>query len=128
MPDLLQSSSDWLTGMLKANVSQAVTFRRGAATVVVQATLGSTEWTSETTEGIAETWESRDFLVTAADLVLAGQRVEPTVNDKLEHTFGGTKFTYEVLAQPGVKSFSYCDPNRVAMRIHTKLVGTGIAP
>src|SRR4029077_8294798 len=30
MPDLLQTAADWLTGTLKANASQPVTFRRGA--------------------------------------------------------------------------------------------------
>lgn len=122
MPDLLQSASDWLTSTLKAHASQPVTFRRGTSSVGLQATLGSTEWTTDTLEGISETWESRDFLITAADLRLNGQPVEPAQGDKVDQVIGSTTFTYEVLSQPGVPPFAYSDPGRGGMRIHTKLV------
>lgn len=122
MPDLLQTACDWLTGALKANASQPVTFRRGSATIPLQATLGSTEWSSEPSDGIVETWESRDFLITAADLVLNGQRIEPVANDRIEQVIGGTTFVYQVLSQSAGQPFAYSDPGRGGMRIHTKLV------
>ena len=122
MPDLLKTASDWLTGTLKASVSQPIALRRGSVAIDLSATLGSTEWTSDQLEGISETWESLDFLVEAADVVLDGERIEPRSGDKIEHCTGGTTVLYEVLSQPGVPPFSYSDPNRVGLRIHTKRV------
>ena len=67
--------------------------------------------------------ESRDFLVLAADLVLAGKAELPRAGDRIRETDGGQIFLYEVMAPGGEPPWRYSDPYRRALRIHTKFVG-----
>ena len=124
MADLLADGAAWLAGQLKSHASQAVTYERGVDSVPVQATIGETVFEFENADGDLERWESRDFLIDTADLVLAGSPTLPSAGDRIRETVGTTTYLYEVMAPGNAPHWRYVDAHRNKLRIHTKLIET----
>jgi hypothetical protein len=122
MVDLLQIGSDWLSDQLQQHASRPVTYQRGVETVPLGATIGRTVFELTGDEGIVERIESRDFLIPAVDLVLAGQTVLPERGDQIIETDINGTFTYEVMAPGDEPPWRYSDPYRKTLRVHTKLI------
>jgi hypothetical protein len=120
MGDMLQQAADWLAGMRKQHMAREVTYARGQVSVQLLAAVGQTVFEVDSGLPVAQRWESRDFLVAAADLVLGGEPVEPQRGDRI--TDGGV--VYEVLAPGNEDCFRKSDPYGVTLRIHTKQVAT----
>jgi hypothetical protein len=118
--DLLENASAWLAGRRTKFLSRPVTYCRGADSVAVQATVGKTVFEVDDGSGVLETFESRDYLVAAANLVLGGAAVKPQRGDRI--TDGGK--VYEVMAPGKEDVFRFSDPYGVTLRIHTKQVDT----
>lgn len=116
MIDLLEQAANWLGQMRSAHLSRTVTYARGSDSIQIQATMGKTLFEVEDAYGGLEKWESRDFLISAADLVLGGELIEPKRGDWITDTGK----VYEVLA-PGKEDVCRpSDPYGVTWRIHTK--------
>ena len=64
-------------------------------------------------------YESRDFLITASDLVLTGTLVLPERGDEIIDDC----FVYEVMAPANEPEWRYSDSFRNTLRIHTKNTG-----
>jgi hypothetical protein len=122
MADLLEQSSAWLDGQRKKFLAKAVTYCRGQAEAEVLATVGRTTFEIESSTGVAERFESRDFIITAADLVLDGAAVLPERGDRIRETVGNQTLIYEVVGPGSEPCWRYSDPYRLALRIHTKQV------
>ena len=103
-------------------MSKTVSYHRGETSVEVQATIG--KWTFEIDDGtgILEKIESRDFLISTADLVLAGLVTQPQRGDRIRELSGDKVYVYEVLAPGKEDCWRYSDPYRKTLRIHTKQV------
>jgi hypothetical protein len=121
MGDMLARGQAWLAAQQKVHASRSVVYRRGGASVILDATVGKT--IREYTDGYGATIvdEARDYLVHAAELVLGGERTLPLAGDTIEETDEGQVFTYEVTAMGPEPCFRYSDTARVRLRIHTKL-------
>ena len=124
MPDLLKTASDWLADQQKTHASRTVTYQRGVDSVQVQAVIGRTVFEVDDGVGVIQKVESRDFLIQAADLILAGWTVLPERGDRIQETEGTTTYVYEVMAPGGEPAWRYSDPYRKTLRIHTKQVET----
>ena len=125
MPNLLESGSQWLAGKLKAFAAKSVVYRRGNADVTVSATVGRTLLKlQDGMGGVRMEWTDRDFLIAAADLVLAGTPVLPERGDQIRETQGSRTFVYEVMAPGQEPPWRWSDEFRVLLRIHTKQVGS----
>jgi len=124
MANLLQSGSDWLADQLKTHATVEVVYGQGAEQVTVSATIGRTLFELADQYGIVQKVESRDYLIQAADLILAGGAVLPERGDRIRETQGGTTFVYEVMAPGKEPHWRYSDPFRKLLRIHTKHVDT----
>jgi hypothetical protein len=124
MPDLLRTASDWLEDMRTEHASGTVTYRRDADSALLAATIGRTLFEVDDGFGVLQKYESRDFLVLAADLVLAGSPVLPKAGDRIDETAGTTTHVYEVMAPGKEPPWRYSDPYRKTIRIHTKQVET----
>jgi hypothetical protein len=124
MPDLLRTGSDWLADQLKEHASRLVVYRRGGDEVAVQATVGRTLLKlDDGYGGVRMEWTDRDFLIHAADLVLAGNPTLPERGDIIRETQGGKVFVYEVMAPGGEPPWRWSDVYRKVLRIHAKQVG-----
>jgi hypothetical protein len=88
------------------------------------ATIGKTTFELDDGYGVLVRHESRDFLVLAADLVLAGVPVIPQRGDRIEETQGDATFVYEVSAPAKEPCWRFSDAFRKTLRIHTKEIGT----
>ncbi len=122
MPDLLQQASDWLQNQRAKFMSRMVVYQRGEQTLQIAATIGQTVFEVDDGTGAALRVESRDFLITASDLVLGGQAVTPQRGDRITETDGDHSYVYEVMAPGDEPCWRYSDPYRRTYRIHTKQV------
>lgn len=126
MTDLLQRGAEWLAGMFRRHASRPVTYRRGAASVELTAPVGRTEFAAVDAAGVATTYESRDYLPMAEDLVLVGVQIVPLPGDRIEETdAAGVTRTYEVMAPGKEPCWRWSDASYLRRRIHTKLVENG---
>jgi len=123
MPDMLAAGAAWMTGQLQAAAGTTVTYRRGTDTADVTATIGRSEFEAQDQSGVIERWESRDYLVPAADMPFG----EPARGDVIVETSGTIELEYEVASPRGVPVFRYGDAFRSIVRIHTKQISDGVA-
>lgn len=122
MTDLLQTGAAFLANQLARHAAQQVVYQRGTDSVTLPATLGRTEYEQADESGFVTRFESRDYLVRAGGLVLAGTPILPEPGDRILETVGGQTFVYEVAALPSGAHFKFSDPYRQLLRIHTKQV------
>lgn len=138
MADLLETASAWLDGQRRKFLAKMVTYCRtqtapdpddedGTVEVILEvevlATVGRTTFEIESSTGVAERFEARDFIITAADLVLGGVVVTPERGDHIKETAGSQTLVYEVVGPGSEPCWRYSDPYRLAIRIHTKQTG-----
>ena len=128
MSDLLEQTQmfkrgmAWLEEQRVRCMSETVSYTRGETCVEVQATIGKTDFEVDNGTGILQRIESRDFLILAADLVLAGQAIEPQRGDRIRETSGDKVYIYEVLAPENEDCWRHSDPFKKTLRIYTKQV------
>ena len=124
MANLLETGAAWLADQLKSHASTEVVYLRGDEQVSVQATIGKTEFEIDDGGGAVVRFESRDYLIHAADLILGGSQSLPLVGDHIHEVQGERTFVYEVLSPVGQPHYRYSDPFRRLLRVHTKHVST----
>ncbi len=128
MADLLEQGSAFLEDQRHRHMTRTVVYRRGTDEVELSATIGRTVFEQADDRGLVSRIESRDFLVRAEDLVLAGVPALPKAGDHVREPRDGKTFVYEVMAPGTEPPFRYSDPHRRTLRIHTKHVGTESPP
>jgi len=128
MPNLLQKGLAWLDEQRHTHMTVGVVYARGADSVALQATLGRTHFEQADELGVIHRSETRDYLLRAADLVLAGALTTPRAGDRITETDGALIHTYEVNAPGGEPPWRHSDPHRIALRIHTKRISTEATP
>jgi len=124
---MLEQGASWLAGMLKQHASRTVTYARGAESVELSATLGRTTYEVADEYGTVVEAKATDFIVPAADLVLAGQKAQPEPGDQVRVTVGDEVHVFEVMDLGGAGHWRPSDPYGHTLRIHTKLVDTETA-
>ena len=123
MTDLLERGVAWLDDQRKRHLARTITYLRGADQVEVDATIGRTAFEQADEYGVIHRTESRDYLVSAADLVLDGVVERPKAGDRVRETADEQLLIYEVLAPGGEPPWRWSDRHRRTLRIHTKYVG-----
>jgi len=113
-----------MAAVVRSSRGVVVTYRRGEASAEVTATVGQTVFEVEDEYGVVMQSQTRDYLIAAADLVLAGQRIEPQEGDRIEERRDGKTRIYEVMAPGGEPAWRPSDPAGQILRIHTKEVAT----
>ena len=78
--------------------------------------------------GIVEKWESRDYLIYSAALILATLETLPIAGDFIRETQGSKILVFQVMSPGSEPDFRYSGPDRTTLRIHTKLVGEELVP
>jgi len=124
MPDKFATAAAWLAKQRKSHLSSPVVYRRGLAQIdelSATKTAQQVEHDGNVNE-IDEELASADWIVTTVDLVFDESATLPLSGDLIVETAGGVTYTWEVMAVGVEPCFRYCDPSRVSLRIHTKLV------
>ena len=127
MADMLEQGAAWLDRMRVKHASRSVTYTRGAETVELSATLGQTTYEVADEYGTTVEAKATDFLVTAAELVLAGAKTLPEPGDQVRVTVGDEVHVFEVMSLGGGGHWRPSDPYGHTLRIHSKLVETEAA-
>ena len=112
--DMLSAGASWLTGQLKAAAGTTITYTRGNTDSEIVATIGRSTFEQQNQSGVLERWESRDYLIAAADLPFG----DPQRGDQITETQGGELVTYEVSSPRGVPEWHYGDAFRSIVRVH----------
>jgi hypothetical protein len=126
--DLLERSSAWLEDQRVKHMTRTVVYQRGTDTVEVPATIGETVFEIDDGGGALLRIESRDYLIRASDLVLAGAPALPKRGDRIRETDGAQVFIYEVVGPGNEPCWRWSDPYRKTLRIHTKQTDTEANP
>jgi hypothetical protein len=121
MADMLSAGASWLTGQLKSAAGMTVTYTRGAESAEIVATIGRSQFEAANQSGVLEQWESRDYLITAADLPYG----DPERGDLITENHGGDLVVYEVASPRGVPEWHYGDAFRSIVRVHTTVTESG---
>ena len=116
---MLQNGLNWLESQRKTHLSVPVTYRRGSDSAEVQATIGKTVFKVTDDYGRFQHIESRDYLISATDLVLNDTQILPEPGDEIIEN----GFIYEVMAPNNEPEWRFSDSSRQTLRIHTKLTG-----
>jgi hypothetical protein len=114
MADLLERASAWLEEQRTRHLTRTVTYRRGAASIPVAATVGKTVFELDDGAGAVLRTESRDYLILAADLSLGLPQSGDRIVDQ--------GWVYEVASFGQEPAWRYSDPYRQTLRIHTKQI------
>jgi hypothetical protein len=122
MPDMLEQAVGWLGDMRTQHLSRTVEYVRGAESVELSATLGSTRY--ELTDDAGATLEAKatDFIVAADELVLGGAAAKPQIGDRIRLPAGASVLVFEVLDLAGSGHWRPADPFGKALRIHAKQI------
>jgi hypothetical protein len=122
--DIFKDAAGWLADQRAKFASQVVTYRQGDKSVQLPAALGSTRFEVESSTGVIESVESRDFIIRRADLAVGGVALLPLEGDTILLAQGdGTTGTYQVLLPPGrEQAWSFSDRHETSIRVHTKQV------
>ena len=123
MTDLLERGAAWLDQQRSRHLTLMVTYLRDTDSVDLAATIGQTTFEQADEYGVIHRTQSRDYLISAADLVLVGTVEQPKAGDRIRETVGAQVFLYEVMAPGGEPPWRYSDPHRNTLRVHTKFVG-----
>lgn len=121
MGNLFDKGSALVASAMRAALSADIVYVRGAESVRIPATVGKTVFEVEDSHGVLR-WESRDFVVSACDLVLGALPTTPAKGDMIEERdCDGKVRVYEVSAPGREQEWKYADTFRRLIRVHTKL-------
>jgi len=125
MTDTIARDLALLRAQRKAHMGTAVTYRRGADSVEVTATIGETPFRIAQGYGAEIVVRMRDYLIEAADLVLDGAEVLPEAGDRIEEVVGDDTYVHEVMGPGnGEPPWRWSGPDRGTLRVHAKHVDT----
>jgi hypothetical protein len=108
---------------LLALEGQAISYRRGADTVVLRAVIGQRTFESSEANGSRVQIISTDFLVDPSKLRIAGQEIKPERRDQIDRIVRGLAETYQPLPESVAPMWEWSDPEHTLLRIHCKKIG-----
>jgi hypothetical protein len=121
--NLLDEGARWLSNQLDLYASSEVEYRRDSTIISLWAAKGRTQFELTDTNGMIIAVESRDFLISADNLVLNGRVILPKVGDRIVESVHDKLHGYEVSNFGGDQPYRFCDPYRHKVRIHTRFIG-----
>lgn len=115
---MFADAAAWLDQQRREHLSRAVRLvGADGGTFELVASIGRTQYETANEYGAIERWESRDFIVTRADLPRL-----PMPGDVIVEDQGDRTATYEVNAPRGMPVWSPADSYGIAVSIHTNLL------
>jgi hypothetical protein len=121
---LLARSGEWLGQLRRKYLAQTVTYIRDVApdaiSLELMATVGQTMFQLDDGAGAVIVTQSRDYLIDAAELAIADQRIIPIKGDRLIESVNGATLTYEVMGPGDEPVWRWADVYHRTLRIHTK--------
>lgn len=121
MTNLMQDGATWLGERLQDSAGRAVTYTRGQQSVSITVTPSEHLYEVTDQDGFATEVLSYDWTITASDLVLNSETIQPAAGDKI--TLGSDVFVVTTMgSQP---CFERLDANAILYLVHSKRVRDG---
>lgn len=115
---MFADAAAWLDQQRREHLSRTVRLAGvDGVSVELLASVGSTRYETTNEYGAIERWESRDFVVTRADLPRL-----PMPGDVISEQQAGRNARYEVNAPRGMPVWSPADSYGITVSIHTNLL------
>ena len=121
---MLEQVASWLDDMRTKHMSRTVTYSRGAESVELSATLGSTIYEVMDESGATVQARATDVLISGDALVFGGQVTMPEPGDRIRVTRGEQVLVFEVMDLGGTGHYRPCDPHGRVLRVHAKHMDT----
>jgi hypothetical protein len=112
----------WLDAKRTAHNAQDVVYRRGTLSLTIAATPVRPVFLVVDDQTLILQAEARDFLVSAALVVVNGSPVPPAIGDRIEQTAAGIRYSFEVMPFGSEPAWRWSDTQYQTLRVHTKLV------
>src|SRR4051794_12615892 len=111
MSDMLATGATFLARHLKEHASRTVEYRRGTSTIAeLKVTIGTSVMKYTNDQGDLVVFHTdRDYLFTAADLVIDGTLTTPQKGDIIADPTTGETSLYEALRLPNEPPWRYTD-------------------
>lgn len=119
MTDQLATAVATLASLRHAHASRTVTYRRAAASCVVNATKGRTRAETHDAGGYAYEYATVDWIVRPEDLILDGQTITPAAGDEIIEPTDSESVTYTVVESDALPAFERIHDGR-GLRIHVQ--------
>lgn len=117
---LIETGLAWLEAQRKRHLTILVTYNRGASETPCQASLAKSVFELADEYGRFERIETQDFIFAIEDIA---SLMPPERGDQITREgVGGKNLTYEVMSPAGGPHYRYPEPDRLSVRLHTKLV------
>lgn len=117
MADLMQSANVWLEGRREATLTGSITYIRGGTSLVLNSTMGETQYELEQSDGTMVERYTKDFIVLRADFFDTFGL--PQIGDEIRQDIGTIENRYEVHTPVGESAFSQ-DSYELSFRINTQ--------
>jgi hypothetical protein len=103
----------------KQAAGRDIIYSRGSEAITLTVWIGDNAAFSRTEEPAATvSWNERDYLFDAADLVMAGQQTTPKKGNRITETIDGQDVAYELRPRDAEPAWRYSDPMRTTIRVH----------
>lgn len=122
MSNLLQDGVTWLSAKLKTAAGVTVKYYRGSSYVEITATPSLHEYEVVDEDGFATALTSRDYIITADDLVIATATTAPRPGDRIIESINGESRTFEVMPLAAGQAYEPLDKDGELITVHTKRV------
>lgn len=123
MPDIFSGATAWFGRTLKNHAARAITITDRAVnpslSITLPASSGRSEWDESSADAVVHSYDTRDWLVDAADLIDAFGSPQKLrrgwiVTDSLD----GQR--YEIFSPSGDQPWRYSDRDNQRVRIHSR--------
>jgi len=122
MINLMQDGATWLGEQLQAAAGRSVTYRRGNRSATLTAVPSQHEYDVLDEDGFATKRQSYDFVVTAADLVLGSDTIEPRPGDRIDDTINGEERHFELMPLGDRPCCEWHDVTGIQLIVHCKRI------
>lgn len=122
MPNLLDAAVTWLDSVRATDFSHSVTWKRGTATVTLNATFGATNYRQVDDFDRFIVVRSHDFIISPSDLILSGSTVVPEKGDVVEWLTATERQRFRVLPFQEEPVWRFTDAHQRMMRVHSKRI------
>lgn len=119
MSNLMRMGAEFLSEKRHDHTTESVTYKRGAFSVDLSATIGSTDSLDNQVEGVVVDTDRVDFIIRVADLVIDGSNTLPRDGDEIVFTNGDETRTYQVKPDDQDECYRDCDEFGFDIRVHT---------
>ena len=100
-----------------------VTFVYGSSEITVTAEAVLHDYEVQDAHGVFETIRSRDYVISAAALVIGGEPITPRAGNKVKEAINGSTEIFQVMPLGDRPAAEHTDTSGTSWLIHTKHIG-----